>query len=97
VAYKVGAFPQHQVLHAHWPNDCCLCRAEERAEKAETELLRKTGEVGLLMNLLPHDLLDEFYAQRDRAVSTDHLTGRSAHLAEQRASEQWQEDKRGDR
>jgi hypothetical protein len=39
VATKTGPFPnQHDILHVHYPNDCCLCKAEARVVELETKL-----------------------------------------------------------
>lgn len=35
---KQGPFGQHQLLHAQWPNDCCLCRSEQRVKDLEAEV-----------------------------------------------------------
>jgi len=29
---------QHNLLHLHFPNDCCLCKAELRIKKLEIQL-----------------------------------------------------------
>ena len=26
-------FDQHQLLHAHWPSDCCLCKYEKEVKR----------------------------------------------------------------
>lgn len=30
---------QHDMLHLHWPNDCCLCTREQRITELEEALL----------------------------------------------------------
>ena len=28
-------FDQHQLLHAHWPSDCCLCKYEKEVKRLQ--------------------------------------------------------------
>ena len=39
MATKAG-MDQHNMLHRHWPNDCCLCRQESRIRELEAELAK---------------------------------------------------------
>jgi hypothetical protein len=38
MATKYRNINQHDILHQHYPDDCCLCKAEARIRELEVEV-----------------------------------------------------------
>lgn len=38
MATKQPTIDQHEILHVHYPNDCCLCRAEGKVKELEYKI-----------------------------------------------------------
>lgn len=57
---KIGTLEQHQLLHLHYPGDCCLCRLENNIKLKEA----KTLDIDKTCDKLKEELfklLDEFF------------------------------------
>lgn len=56
---------QHIMLHQLYPDNCCLCKAEERIKVLEKQLQKNTPEEHLenkyLNNLCFHAIVDHLY------------------------------------
>lgn len=54
---------QHDVLHQHYPNDCCLCKAESKIKELENRVYE-----------LYHHELENFSLKKDLAEIKDKLS-----------------------
>lgn len=80
MATKIGPTNQHEVLHKHYgPEDCCLCRAEQKVEELEKELrgLRMSILESKYVDMTPNEELPEriLSAYIDRGSWSDAMPG----------------------